>query len=78
VPKIGTGRRSGRNILRRMSANDEPADQTKWTRRWLVEWSTLACATYSEAKSGDFKPSLAIDVCAEDIRVIDLKTDART
>jgi hypothetical protein len=58
-----------------VSVNDESDAQEQWTRCWLVAWSTLARASYSEAKSGNFKPSLAIDVGDDEIRLIDPNTN---
>jgi hypothetical protein len=46
------------------------------TRCWLVSWSTLDGASYHEATSGRFEPSLGIDVNEDAISVIDIKTNA--
>jgi hypothetical protein len=59
-----------------MSVNEESATQEQPTRCWLVSFSTLAGASYSEAIAGHFKPSLAIDVGKDRISVLDPNTDA--
>ena len=59
-----------------MSVNDESAALEQWTRCWLVSWATAGRATYSEAKAGRLNPDLAMDVSDDEIRVIDLKTNA--
>jgi hypothetical protein len=45
------------------------------TRCWLVSWSTLEGASYSEAVTGDFEPSLAIDVGDDTISVVNPNTN---
>jgi hypothetical protein len=59
-----------------MSVNDESAAQEQWTHCWLVSWATAGRATYAEAKAGRLNPDLAIDVSNDEIRVIDLNTNA--
>lgn len=62
-----------------MSGSEESASQGQPTRCSLVSTSTLARATYSEAKAfniGNFNPSLAIDIDEETISVVDLDTNA--
>ena len=62
-----------------MSGNEEATAQERPTRCSLVSLSTMAGATYSEAKSfnlNNFKPSLAIDVGKDAISVVDLNTNA--
>ena len=62
-----------------MTGNEGTAAHGQPTRCSLVSRSTLAGASYSEAKSfslNNFKPSLAIDVGKDTISVVDLNTDA--
>ena len=41
-----------------------------------MSWATAGRATYAEAKAGRLNPDLAIDVSNDEIRVIDLNTNA--
>jgi hypothetical protein len=59
-----------------VSNNGEPAVPAGWTRCWLVSWKTAGAASYAEAKAGNIKPTLAIDVSSGEIRVIDLSSNA--
>jgi hypothetical protein len=64
----GIGSRSGLDV--RGSAPGEP------TRCWLVSYSTLLHASYSDTLAFNFRPSLAIDVGNDAIWVMDLTTNA--
>ncbi|UMB69720.1 hypothetical protein [Mycobacterium paraterrae] len=59
-----------------MSITEEEGSHGQPTRCSLVAWSTMAAATYSEAKTGNCAPSMAIDIAAETISVVNVKTDA--
>lgn len=59
-----------------MSGREGSAAEEQPTRCWLVPWSTLERASYSQAVTGNFKPSLAIDIDKDTISVLDLDTNA--
>jgi hypothetical protein len=65
---IGIGSRSGLDVLG--AAPGEP------TRCWLVSYSTIKGASYSDTLAYNFKPSLAIDVGKDAIWVMDPYTNA--
>jgi hypothetical protein len=63
-------------VVRNTARVNDPAAQEEWARCWLVAWSTAGRATYAEAKAGTSKPDLAIDLSDDEIRVVDLKSNA--